>query len=93
MFIDDFVDEMQCKEMPDKDLSEIALSQKRPMVKELSYYKKKYKKRDEAITAAYVSGGYSMKAIGDYFMLHYSWVSRMRIKGSKKGAAPFNSSI
>ena len=74
---DDFVDEMQCKVMPDKDLSEIALAQKRPMVKELSYYKKKYKKRDEAITAAYTSGGYSMKTIGDYFMLHYSWVSRI----------------
>ena len=63
--------------MPDKYLSEIALAKKRPMVKELSHYKKKYKKRDEAITAAYASGGYSMKAIGDYFMLHYSWVSRI----------------
>lgn len=74
---DDFVDEMQCKVMPDKDLSEIALAQKRPMAKDLSYYEKKFKKRDEAITAAYASGGYSMKAIGDYFMLHYSWVSRI----------------
>lgn len=34
LFVDDFVDEMQCKVMPDKDLSEIALAQKRPMVKE-----------------------------------------------------------
>jgi len=74
---DDFVDEMQSKVLPDKDLSEIALAQKRPTVKELSYYKKKYKKRDEAITAAYASGGYSMKTIGDYFKLHYSWVSRI----------------
>jgi len=74
---DDFVDEMQCKLMPDKDLSEIALAQKRPMLKELSYYDRKYKKRDEAITAAYASGGYSMKAIGDCFKLHYSWVSRI----------------
>ena len=74
---DDFVDEMQCKVMPDKDLSEIALVQKRPKVKELSYYEKKYKKRDEAITEAYASGGYSMKSIGDYFKLHYSWVSRI----------------
>ena len=61
----------------DKDLSEIALAQKCPTVKELSYYKKKYKKRDKAITAAYASGGYSMKTIGDYFMLHYSWVSQI----------------
>lgn len=42
---DDFVDEMQCKVMTDKDLSEIALAQKGPIVKELSYYEKKYKKK------------------------------------------------
>lgn len=60
---DDFVDEMQRKVTPDKDLSEIATDQKRPVVKELSYYKKKYTKRDAAITAAYASGGYSMKEL------------------------------
>lgn len=80
---DDFVDEMQCKVLPDKDLNEIVLSQKRPMVEELSYYKKKYAKRDEAIAKAYASGGYSMKVIGDYFQLHYSRVSRI-VKAKNK---------
>lgn len=74
---DSFVDEMQCKVKPDKDLSEIVSSQKRPMAKELSYYEKKYKERDQAISKAYMSGGYSMKEIGDYFHLHYSRVSRI----------------
>ena len=74
---DDFVDEMQCKILPDKDLSEIVLSQKRPMAKELLHYEKKYIKRDEAIAKAYASGGYSMKEIGKHFRLHYSRVSRI----------------
>ena len=33
--------------------------------------------RDEAIFHAYVSGGYSLKEIGDHFGLHYSRVSRI----------------
>jgi putative transposase len=33
--------------------------------------------RDTAIVAAYRSGGYNMKAIGDHFGLHYSMVSRI----------------
>ncbi|HFD31362.1 MAG TPA: transposase [Gammaproteobacteria bacterium] len=74
---DSFVDEMQCKVMPDKDLSEVVSSQKRPMVKELGYYEKKYKQRDEAIIQAYMSGGYSMKEVGEHFHLHYSRVSRI----------------
>lgn len=73
---DDFVDEMQCKIMPDKDLSEIVSAQKRPTAKQLSYYINKYN-RDVAITQAYASGGYSMKEIGDFFELHYSRVSRI----------------
>jgi len=37
--------------------------------------------RDEAIVAAYVSGGYTMKEIGEYFGLHYSRISRL-VRGS-----------
>jgi REP element-mobilizing transposase RayT len=80
---EDFVDEMQCKIMPDKDLSEIVSSQKRPMAKELSDYAKKNTDRDTAISKAYASGGYSMKEIGDYFNLHYSRVSRIVMAKSK----------
>ncbi len=74
---DKFVDDMQCKISADTNLSEIPSAQKRQVTKPLDFYKKKYADRDEAIAQAYASGGYSMKAIGDYFGLHYSRVSRV----------------
>lgn len=80
---DAFVDEMQSKILPEKNLSEIPSSQKRQVAKSLAYYEKKYSDRDIAITRAYESGGYSMKSIGDHFELHYSWVSRI-LKANNK---------
>ena len=70
-----FVESMQGKIKDDKVLSEIPISQRRAVPKGLSYYAKKYKKRNEAIVFAYASGGYSLKEVGDYFELHYSTVS------------------
>ncbi|NEV65393.1 addiction module toxin RelE, partial [Thiorhodococcus minor] len=32
---------------------------------------------DQAIAAAYASGGYTLKQIGDYFGLHYARISRI----------------
>ncbi|MFT5658149.1 MAG: hypothetical protein ACI9KN_001428 [Gammaproteobacteria bacterium] len=40
--------------------------------------------RDDAIRSSYASGGYSMKEIGEYYGLHYSWISR--IVGNKEQA-------
>ena len=74
---DNFVDEMQCKILPDTNLSEVPSSQKRQVAKPLSHYEKKYRDRDTAISKAYESGGYSLKDIGDYYSLHYSRVSRI----------------
>ena len=74
---DAFVDEMQSKISPETNLSEIPSSQKRRVVKPLTYYENKYNDRDVAIVKAYESGGYSMKTIGEYFKLHYSRVSRI----------------
>jgi len=59
----------------DKELSEIPSSQRKALPKELSYYARKYKTRNEAIIYAYASGGYSLKEVGEYFELHYSTVS------------------
>jgi REP element-mobilizing transposase RayT len=70
-----FVELMQNQIKQDKELSEIPLSQRRAVPKEISYYAEKYKVRNEAIVAAYSSGGYSLKELGDYFKLHYSTVS------------------
>lgn len=70
-----FVESMQRRIELDKELSEIPSQQRNPLPKELSYYAGKYKTRNEAITRAYASGGYSLKEVGDYFGLHYSSVS------------------
>ena len=80
---EEFVNEMQDKISAETNLSEIPSSQKRRVAKSLEYYEKKYSDRDVAIYKAYGSGAYSMKTIGDYFELHYSWVSRI-IKAKNK---------
>jgi REP element-mobilizing transposase RayT len=72
-----YVNDLQKKIQADKDLSEIPKSQRRKKPKTISVYDKQSKTRDEAIRIAYASGGYSMKAIGGYFSLHYSTVSRI----------------
>ncbi len=41
------------------------------------HYARSHRDRDKAIAAAYASRGYSMKAIGEHFGLHYSMVSRI----------------
>ena len=79
---DKFVESMQGLIEGDKELSEIPTSQRRSKPKELPYYAKKYKIRNDAIISAYKSGGYSLKEVGDYFKLHYSTVSGM-IKNHK----------
>ncbi|MEN8261326.1 MAG: hypothetical protein ABFS02_12220 [Pseudomonadota bacterium] len=74
---DAFVDDMQCKLLPDAKLREVRAVQKRQVAKPFAYYANKYSPRNTAIEKAYLSGGYSMKEIGDYFGLHYSWISRI----------------
>jgi len=78
---EEFVNKLQGKIESDKDLSEIPKRQRRKKAKSLEYYAAHTRNRNEAIVTAYSSGGYSMKDIGkdigDYFELHYSWVSRI----------------
>jgi putative transposase len=47
----------------------------------LPEYDRAHTDRKEAIKAAYASGGYTMKEIGDYFGLHRSRVSKI-IRGA-----------
>ena len=68
---------------PDRDLSEIPRAQRRSPAKLLGEYAKQYPDRNEAITAAYASGGYTLKEIGQYFGLHYAHVSRVISRASK----------
>jgi len=72
-----FVEDMQCKLNINQELSEIPRAQRRKVPKPLEYYSNRYKERNEGIIAAYQSGGYSMKAVGDHFGVHYSSVSKI----------------
>ncbi len=74
---DTFVERMQAELEAGKDLSEIPLRQRRAPAKPLEHYSAVHQKRDEAIAAAYASGGYSMKEVGAHFGLHYSYISRI----------------
>jgi len=72
-----FVTQMQSNISPLLDLSEIPLPQYQSVVPSLKDYEQRATSRNDAIKLAYASGGYSMKALGDYFGLHYSRVSRI----------------
>jgi len=74
---EEFVDGLRKKIEADRDLSEIPRSQRRKRPRSLEHYAKSSDTRDESIVAAYASGGYSMKQIGEYHELHYSRVSRI----------------
>ena len=67
------------------DLSEIPRIQREPPPKPLEYYTRRYKNRNRAIIAAYNSGQYTLKAIGDHFGLHYTTISRIL---KQSGTAP-----
>ncbi|MEH8019588.1 transposase [Rheinheimera muenzenbergensis] len=64
----------------DKDLSDIPKKQQRRTALSLAEYERLYETRDNALKAAYQTGSYTLKALGDYFDLHYSRVSRIVAK-------------
>lgn len=72
-----FVDTALARLDVDAPWIEVPSTQHRPPPKPLAHYAKTIRDRDAAIAAAYASGGYSMKVIGDHFGLHYSMVSRL----------------
>ena len=74
---DAFVESMRRKVPEGLDLREVPQSKARAIAKPLSYYARQYDNRNRAIAAAYASGGYTMRNIGDFFGLHYSRVSKI----------------
>lgn len=78
-----FVEQMQAQLEAGKDLREVPLKQRRALPKPLHHYAAQSEDRDAAIVAAYASGGYSMKEIGDHFGLHYSYISRIISRAEK----------
>ncbi|WJW75450.1 transposase [Thiohalobacter sp. IOR34] len=56
-------------------LSEVPKAQRRPLARTLAEYRNEFP-RAEAMARAYLSGAYTMKAIGEFFGVHYMTVSR-----------------
>ncbi|MDB2705490.1 addiction module toxin RelE, partial [Pseudomonadota bacterium] len=76
---DDFIDPLKIKDNHDVEcpsLKEVPRAQRRSSPKPLEWYQGQFSIRDEGIAAAYLSGGYTMKAIASGFKVHYSTVSR-----------------
>lgn len=72
-----FVNNMQAKLSLDQPLDDIPKAQKRKIPKPLDYFSSTANDRNTSIIAAYQSGGYSMKEVGEHFGLHYSSVSKI----------------
>lgn len=71
-----FVNKKQSLINKKESLDEIPRLHKRKLPKPIDYYERKYKDPNKAICNAYLSGGYTLKEIGDYFQKHYSTISR-----------------
>lgn len=82
---DAFVEKMRVQLVTGQDLSEVPLKQRRALPKPLAHYSETIKDRDTAIVAAYASGGYSQKEIGDHFGFHYSYISRIISREKARG--------
>ncbi|HHS82653.1 MAG TPA: transposase [Devosia sp.] len=80
---DQFVEKLQSPSQ-DRRLREVPMAQQRPEPKPLSEYQATASHRNEAIVAAYLSGGYTLRQIGEHFSLHYSTVSRIIRKQMQK---------
>ncbi len=74
---DEFIDKHQNLISQKQDLDDIPALQKRATPKPISYYQKKYKNESQAITQAFISGGHTLKTIGDYYGKHYTTISRI----------------
>jgi REP element-mobilizing transposase RayT len=77
---DEFVEAMQEKlnaAFNGGDIQEVPRVQRRPPAKSLEWYEAQYEQRDSSMIAAYRSGDYTMKAIADWFGVHYATVSRV----------------
>ena len=81
---DQFVEDMQDRIADEENLAEVPSAQRRSRPQPLEDYKTTSNSRDDAIVAAYWSGGYSMKEIGEHYGLHYSRVSRIVKKARDK---------
>lgn len=59
-----------------RNLSEVPRAQRRAPAKSLAWYAQHSRDSKTAMARAFLSGGYTLKAIADHFGVHYSTVSR-----------------
>jgi len=81
---DAFIRQVQKRKSTTDDLSEVPKAQRRLPAKSLTWYAKANRDPHQAMAQAYTSGGYTLKAIGSHFGVHYSTVSRA-VKNAEKG--------
>lgn len=73
---DAFVEDAQCKLDPEQSLKDIPKKQKQAPVKPLDWFESHYRSRDESMALAYLSGHYTLEAVGEHFGVSYATVSR-----------------
>ncbi len=71
-----FIAENSAKIDQGENLRELSKAHKRSIAKTLEQYQAEEASRNMAMAKAYLSGGYTMKEIGDHFGVHYMTVSR-----------------
>ncbi len=71
-----FIAENSSKIDQGESLRELSMAHKRSMAKSLAEYQAEAPDRNQAMARAYLSGGYTMKEIGEHFGVHYMTVSR-----------------
>ncbi len=73
---DQFIAENSTMITQEESLRELSKAHRRTLVKTLEQYQEKEGERNVAMALAYLSVGYTMKEIGEYFGGHYMTVSR-----------------
>ena len=73
-FVRDMLEDIEKSNLENKEIPRI---QRRAIAKSLAEYENVSINRNEAIRVAFASGAYTMKAIGNYYGLHYTSVSRI----------------
>jgi len=74
---DSYINKKQIMINKRESSNDIPKLQKRKIARPLSFYEKKYKDPKVAISKAYLTGGYTLKEIGEYSSCYYSTISRI----------------
>lgn len=85
---EDFVTNLHRRVTAGDRLTEIPRAQRRPAPQPLDHYRRRARDPQQAMTAAYQSGGYTLAQIAKHFKVHYSTVSRAVGRRAPAGKRP-----